>query len=282
MGTCALVFLLPWQTRLIIEAGKINGGTSEYLSYSLYGTDILLIGLIALTFIFFRKKIFKFKLSKKNLILLLIFFLLSLGSLFFAENKLLALYFEVRILLAVSLFWLAFKFIELPRLASYFVFSLIAPATLALWQFLSQTSFENKWFGLAEHQAFLGGTSVIETFSNGVISGRWLRGYGSFDHPNILGGRSGDGNFNSRVAFSQKKGDGKRPLRNVFLEFGDSYFGWRAFCEFQSRRLGSLIGRIFCWFCNSFATKEISGLEKLVVWLDNYCWSFFDDVCGLS
>jgi putative inorganic carbon (hco3(-)) transporter len=40
-GLYLLVFILPWQTRLIIKAGEINGGYFEYGTVSLYATDVL-------------------------------------------------------------------------------------------------------------------------------------------------------------------------------------------------------------------------------------------------
>ncbi len=47
-GLYLLVFLLPIQTRWIIKAGEINGGYGEYLTYSLYGTDVLLVLILVL------------------------------------------------------------------------------------------------------------------------------------------------------------------------------------------------------------------------------------------
>ena len=38
-----LIFCISWQTRWIISSGELNNGYSEYLTYSLYAIDILLI-----------------------------------------------------------------------------------------------------------------------------------------------------------------------------------------------------------------------------------------------
>ena len=54
-----LAFLLPWQTRLIIKPGELNGGYSEYSTISLYASDLIIIGLFILLCIwlwFNRKK----------------------------------------------------------------------------------------------------------------------------------------------------------------------------------------------------------------------------------
>src|SRR3990167_8743999 len=41
-----LIFLLPLQTRWLAKSGELNGGYWEYGTISLYGTDILILGLI--------------------------------------------------------------------------------------------------------------------------------------------------------------------------------------------------------------------------------------------
>ena len=47
-GIYLWVFLLPWQTRLIVSPGTLNGDSWEYGTISLYGLDILLFILIIL------------------------------------------------------------------------------------------------------------------------------------------------------------------------------------------------------------------------------------------
>lgn len=191
-GIYTFIFFLPWQTRWIFQAGKINGGASEYLTESLYGVDILLIGLLILAVMNFRKNIltsnaiasiYPFMEAR----MLLIFLALGVVSIFWAQDKTLALYREAQIILALGFFWLIANFTKISKLALSFVASLILPTLLGLWQFFTQTTFANKWLGLAQHQAGVGGTSVVETFSSGIVDARWLRAYGSFDHPNILG-----------------------------------------------------------------------------------------------
>ena len=55
-GFYLFLFILPWQTRWIIVPGEINEGYFEYGTYSLYGSDILLIILLFLAgWYFFRK-----------------------------------------------------------------------------------------------------------------------------------------------------------------------------------------------------------------------------------
>jgi len=62
-GIYLWVFLLPWQTRLIVSPGTLNGDSWEYGTISLYGLDILLFILIIL-------KIFVGSVKKRFLITL--------------------------------------------------------------------------------------------------------------------------------------------------------------------------------------------------------------------
>jgi len=262
-GIYALVFLLPWQTRWIFEAGKINGGVSEYLTYSLYGVDILLIGLLILALVYFRKSIFtgKFLTSINRYMkvkLLLIFLFLGLLSIFWAENKTLALFREGQLILALSFFWLCANFAKTSKLAFAFLFSLIIPAVLGLWQFFFQTTFANKWLGLAEHKANLGGTSVIETFSDGIVSGRWLRAYGSFDHPNILSAMLAIGLLITSFLFLGQKKENAKVQQLIFLYLSFVILSAGLFVSFsRSAWLGLAMGAVFVAVCLFFQKNPV-------------------------
>lgn len=54
---------------------------------------------------------------------------------------------------------------------------------IAIGQFLWQASLKIHFLGMASHDAFTLGTSVVATGAS-----RWLRAYGTLPHPNILGG----------------------------------------------------------------------------------------------
>jgi len=191
-GLYLLVFLLPIQARWIIKAGELNGGYSEYLAISLYGTDILLILLIMLFAISKKETRFpnwrlpKWKLSFLVAGLELMVFI----SIFFADNKLIAGYNYVRFLLGIGLFWLIINVnYHKIKLIYSFLAGIFLQASFGVWQFLAQSSFACKWLGMAQHKAGDLGTSVVETISSvDGISERWLRAYGGMDHPNMLGG----------------------------------------------------------------------------------------------
>ncbi len=191
-GLYIIVFLLSLQARLFIRNGEIEGGFSEYLTISLYGVDILLLIIILLNgFIFLRElkaKKFDFKISKLLYLIggldLIVFI-----SIFFAEDKILALYKYSIFLLGIGLFWLiAGASYNKAKLLWSFLAGIILQTCLGIWQFLMQSSFANKWLGLAMHDSSDLGVSVIEVIGSDGVWERWLRAYGGFDHPNILGG----------------------------------------------------------------------------------------------
>jgi O-antigen ligase len=194
-GLYLLVFILPIQTRLIIKGGELNGGYWEYGTISLYMTDILLIILLLLFIInlFLKPKITNPEVSGLRITnywwiigaLELFIFI----SIFFAPDKILAIYRYGVILLGIGLFWLIVR-------ANYnktkLYFSLLAgillQAILGIWQFLTQFGFSINYLGMAVHRAEELGTSVIETIGADGLGERWLRAYGGLPHPNILGG----------------------------------------------------------------------------------------------
>ncbi|HTW96655.1 MAG TPA: O-antigen ligase family protein, partial [Candidatus Methylomirabilis sp.] len=89
----------------------------------------------------------------------------------------------------LGLFWLIVKAeYSKIKLAIAFFSALAVQSILAVGQFLAQETFANKWLGLAAHRAQDLGASVVETVGADGIAERWLRAYGSLDHPNILGG----------------------------------------------------------------------------------------------
>jgi hypothetical protein len=189
-GIYLLIFLLPLQTRWIIRAGEFNGGYVEYWTYSLYGFDILLLILVLLqalsTIISPAEKRIKIPMLW---FLLGVFELICFVSIFFAHDIGLAVFSYSRLLMGLALFWLIVRAEYNKEKA---ILSLVGAgllqSILAIWQFMAQSSFSNKWLGMALHDPAELGVSVIEAISANGYDGRWLRAYGSLDHPNMLGG----------------------------------------------------------------------------------------------
>jgi O-antigen ligase len=177
------VFLLPWQTRLILDEQIIGGFVWEYGQLSIYTFDIIFL-LMAIIFIFTQKKNFEFSFFKKNIYPIL-FFLFLLVSLIWSTDSLLTGYFLLRFLQVFVLIGI-FKKINFSRLKAFgcFCFSLFLSSILGLWQFFVGHSLSCKWLGLASREAGRLGDSVVWN----LHGDRFLRAYGSFPHPNILAG----------------------------------------------------------------------------------------------
>lgn len=178
------LLIWPLQTKLILRTSD-----SPYLEISLFlSLLILLVPLIIWTHQIFTKDYWRFKkgiTKPKWWVGLIIFELVTFVSIFWADDKLLALYRYLILVFGILLFYVVKNtdFVKTKLVIRYFIIGLIAPSLLAIWQFFTQSTFASKYLGLAYHASNILGDSVIET-----SAGRFLRAYGSFDHPNILGG----------------------------------------------------------------------------------------------
>ncbi len=192
-GIYLFIFLLPWQTRLILAEGNLNG-VWEYGTISIYATEVLLWAIFVLMAVWWTIENLKVKSEKLEVTvkslkffvfwLLGLFVFWSLISIFWSDSKSVALQAWVRLAEGVGLFLVlrAAKF-DLVKLAWAFVVSAVVQAGLGTWQFLSQSTFSSKWLGMAMHDPAVPGTFVVETALR-----RWLRAYGSLPHPNMLAG----------------------------------------------------------------------------------------------
>ncbi|MFA7662587.1 MAG: O-antigen ligase family protein [Patescibacteria group bacterium] len=185
-GICLLVFLLPWQTRLILKTGELAGNPWEYGTMSLYGLDILLAILVLFGLEYFVNFVFEKIDFKKTLWIpcAVLFFVWVCVVNFLEADKLFALYWSIRFFLV--LFFGIVVWSVKPKL-KYISLALLSAGTiqaiLAIWQFISQQVIGCKWLGMASQKGMDLGVSVIE-----IADERWLRAYGSFSHPNILAG----------------------------------------------------------------------------------------------
>ena len=195
-GIYLFVFLLPWQTRLILNEGNLNGYW-EYGTISIYATEILLWAIFILAAVWWtinkiqdlKSKIqisnkIQNQKSKSVFVFLSLFVVWALVSVFWSDSKGLTLYVWHWLAEAVGLF-LILRIVKLDaaKLMWAFVLSAVFQAGLGLWQFLSQSTFSSKWLGMAMHDPAVPGTFVVETALR-----RWLRAYGALPHPNMLAG----------------------------------------------------------------------------------------------
>ena len=189
------IFLLPWQAVYIFDERFISGIKSQYLSGVFYASEIILLSAVIIS-VFnlpkvggltnLRMKLLAPTLDKNHgrFIIALWLFIGWIGlTIFWSADKLPALY-QFRFILegAALLLIILNARISPNTIFTALCLSGILPALLACYQFVAQDIFAFKWLGLAAHSAADSGSIVIEA------GGRWLRAYGPFNHPNILGG----------------------------------------------------------------------------------------------
>jgi len=177
----AFIFLLPWQTRWMWYEGRLNGQFWEYGTFSLYATDIILLGAALIALFVYRGRVIR---PRGHWVILLGLMLVSLVSAMIAKEQDMAWYAVGKFAEGFILFWLVFRIrISWRKISFFLVTSGLVQSVLGIWQFFSQKILANKWLGLAEHDPGVLGDLVVET-----TSGRWLRAYGSMPHPNVLAG----------------------------------------------------------------------------------------------
>jgi len=182
-------FLLPLQTHYLFRAGVINNGPWDFGHIALYGLDLLLILVLIISSIVKRQQEWQIGKFYRGLRWLLPLFIITcLLSFNIAPDQTLAWYGLGRLLAGLILFQIiANSRIQRTTLINVFIASAVIQALWGTWQFLSQSTFANKWLGLALHLNESAGTSVIEVMSSEGVQERWLRAYGALPHPNILG-----------------------------------------------------------------------------------------------
>ncbi len=183
------IFLLPWQTRWIWHYGMLGDGDSQYLTFSLYATEVLLVLILILALIykllnrdweivFLNYKVLDFY------ILFLALLIVAAISIFFSPDQNAAWYYLLKMLEGLGLLCLAinFKFRYL-KLVGALILAGTIQSGLGIYQFFTQQVWASKWLGMAEQLPQTLGVSVVETAGS-----RLLRAYGSLPHPNILAG----------------------------------------------------------------------------------------------
>ncbi|MBI5023004.1 MAG: O-antigen ligase family protein [Candidatus Magasanikbacteria bacterium] len=228
------LFLLPWQTRMILRSGVLNNGNWEYGIVGIYATEILLWFLVLLNI----KRLIS---AKKILLGLLIFVFLSI---FFTADRLIAFQQFIHIFEAIAIFIFLTKLpIDRLKAAYAFLAGLALQAILGIYQFLTQSTFVSQWLGLTLHDPAFSGASVLEN-----LDGRWLRAYAGLPHPNIFGGYMAVGILLIAVLLAcHLIGKPARILllvTNCFLLIG-LFFSFS-----RSAWLGLIISLAFFWFFN--------------------------------
>ncbi len=173
------IFLLPWQTRWIFGTSQIGLETSQYGQLSFYLTELILFFVVLLRGRPCYQPENRWVIQAGYFFLGAAFFSLGFGDFFpIGLSQILHLIFAFALLTTVC-----DVRTDLKAIAVAFVSGLLIPAGLGWWQTITGSSSASTWLGLSEQHVVTGGTAVVET-----ISGRMLRAYGTFPHPNIFGG----------------------------------------------------------------------------------------------
>lgn len=178
-----LIFFLPFQLgkHFWTFESLVLGRRIDYLSPTIYLTDILLLVFLLSSFIFARKKI---PLVFNKLVLAAVLF--SGISIYLQGVTWLSIYFSLKLIEYAAFASVLIK--SKPKLGEILTplsLSVIITVILALLQFLSQSSIGGIWYWLGE-RAF---TSQTPGIAQIITQGRiFLRPYSSFPHPNALGG----------------------------------------------------------------------------------------------
>lgn len=174
------LFLLPFQTVFLLREPFIGGEKWQYGTIGVYAIDILLVVILGLALVRWLQGI-KYGTTKRVLILLVAWAGLSF---FWASDQELALYFFIKLLLvAVAFFFVRSTDIDLKKVVFVLLVAGVIQSSIGVVQFLSQEAVGSSWLGMSTHEAFQAGSSVLK-----LDSGRFLRAYGTFPHPNMLGG----------------------------------------------------------------------------------------------
>lgn len=171
-----IVFLIPWQARWLPSNYVFTDIYNEYTLPSLFVIDVLLVLAVLLFFPWNNLKKPDYK------ILLLVLGWLTVNAAF-AIQPFFVIWRALFLLVLVAFIYLVGNNVDASKIKAVLIATAVLQAVIGLAQFFIQYIPASTWLGIAEQTASTLGSSVIET-----ANGRWLRAYGTFPHPNILGG----------------------------------------------------------------------------------------------
>lgn len=197
------LFLLPWQTLIITREIFVEDVKWQYATMGIYITQII-FWLAIIFFIISQLSYLKNRYSLHNKQIIKIFIsqgfparllraVLMVQAIIifmiirnmFSKDVFLGLqhlmYIEQGF---VFVLFLLVSGISKKQIMETILFGAIIPSLIGLLQFISQSSLSNAWLGLTEHPVLEAGSSVVVS----EFSGRVLRSYATFAHPNVMGG----------------------------------------------------------------------------------------------
>ncbi len=178
------IFFLPWHIIYIVREVFYGIEKWQYGTIGIYISDVVLVLWILLSIYLYKELILTYIFKRPRFLLAgLLLSLWSFTTIIWADDKMLAFYFAIKLSIALDLFFLVqiipFK---IRNISIVFLISVLIQSLIGLYQFITQQSFTQKFLGLQYHDVFSGGNAIVH------ISGeRWLRAYGGTPHPNIFG-----------------------------------------------------------------------------------------------
>lgn len=173
------IFLLPWQTQLILAVGSVSGYPSPFAVLGVYVVEVMLL----FVFLLRMHKGSNTKIRGINKALYL-FLAAAFFSLTLSRFSSIGWFHMIHVLSAALLFFLLDdERTQMKSVLIAFLLGLIVPVLFGWFQVLTGVSPASTLFGTAAKDAQTLGVAVVET-----TVGRTLRAYGTFPHPNIFGG----------------------------------------------------------------------------------------------
>jgi hypothetical protein len=156
----------------------VNGIRIDYLSPTIYLTDLIFVGLLIMSAVKFRRALFP-------KLLIAAFFGLNLFS---GKGNFSSIYWSLRYLQIPALTWMIYingKNLNLYNgIKKYLTFPLLFTLILEIWQFIIKKS--TGWWWIFGERTFSLSTPNIAAID--LLGQKFLRPYATFSHPNALAG----------------------------------------------------------------------------------------------
>jgi len=154
----------------------INGSRIDYLSPTLYFSDIPLFLLTIIYFVFY----FKFLIKKTYLFVIFFVFL----NIYFSTIPIFTFYLYIKLLSKIIfIYFLSKNFLTKKRIINIFLLSLFITIPISILQIINQRSFYNFFYFFGERKFTLN-TIGISTFS--IFNYNFIRPMSTFSHPNLF------------------------------------------------------------------------------------------------
>ncbi|NQV90614.1 O-antigen ligase family protein [Candidatus Uhrbacteria bacterium] len=206
------VLFLPWQTQWIITTLSVSGEPSQFGVFGLYVVEVM----IACAFLLRGRQRMD---ERVQPIARAVYLFLSIAffSLTFSAVSIPGWSHLIHLVSAVMFFFvLVDERTDIRRILSVFLFGLLVPILFGWAQVVHGISPALTTLGMAAKDVMTPGVAVVET-----VTGRMLRAYGTFPHPNIFGGYMAFG----ILALAWLARFAQRPVERIGLILASSVLG---------------------------------------------------------